>query len=308
MTSHQPRVHCIVLTCGLHPDGRVRQLLLETLASLKAMTWPDVRFIVVDNGSIDGSQEAVRKLHPDIVLIENRVNLGFMEGSNVGLRYALDENVEWVILLNNDIEVDPAMLTEMMAVALSRSDAGIVGPKIYYHSEPEKIWYAGGRINYFTGIISHRGIRQVDHGQFDRVEETDYVTGCAMLIRCDVLRTVGLLDPVYSPMYSEDADFSVRAHRAGYALLYAPRAKLWHKVSSFSGGGLTPLKAQLKVEHNFIFFRRYARWYHWLTIPWFISAGTMVFVLKEVMKGNFMVVGATFNGFWGILRKKSRGC
>ena len=274
-----------------------RELLLQTLDSVKQMSYPNSTIVVVDNGSTDGSQQAVRSNHPHVKLIENGTNLGFGGGNNVGMRFALDQQAQWIFLLNNDITVDPNLLSELMAVAMTDPRIGILCPKIYFHSEPETFWYAGGRINYFAGIVSHRGLREKDRGQYDRVEETEYATGCAFLVRREVLETVGLFDPVYHPIYSEDADLSVRAQRAGYRLMYVPQAKLWHKVSAFSGGGLTPFKTRLKVEHNLIFFRRYARWYHWLTIPWCVGAIAAAFVVRELLKGNLGIVTALARGF-----------
>src|SRR5207247_415052 len=113
----------------------------------------------------------------------------------------------WILLLNNDIVVAPAMLSEMMKVAQSDPSIGMLAPKIYYHSRPAVFWYAGGKVNYWTGIVSHRGVGRQDSGQYDRVEDTGYITGCAMLIRREVLERVGLFDPIYSPGYSEDATF-----------------------------------------------------------------------------------------------------
>lgn len=303
MPDEFPLVHSIILNCGLNPDGRARTLLLATLDSVKQMAFPRNQIIVVDNGSVDGSQEAVRAQHHDVVLIENGRNLGYMEGNNVGLRYVLERDAEWALLLNNDIAVHPQMLSEMMTVALSDERVGVVGPKIYYYDEPTRFWYAGGKISYFTGIISHRGIRETDRGQYDLVEDTDYVTGCAVLIKRKVLDTVGLLDPIYSPMYSEDADYSVRAKRAGFRVMYVPEAKVWHKVSAFTGGGLTPFKTQMKVEHNFIFLKRYARWYHWFTIPWCVGVVALLFVAQGLLDGNFAVVGALLRGFAKVIRR-----
>src|SRR5579862_1677105 len=273
--ANAPLVYCVILNL----NGK--QLLLETIESVKKMPYPNFRIIVADNGSNDGSQESVRTQHADVTLIENGKNLGFGEGNNVGMRYALEHGAEWVFLLNNDILVDPAMLTELMNVAQTDSSIGILGPKIYYHSKPETIWYGGGNINYWTGVISHRGLRAIDHGEFDTLGDTDFVTGCAMLMRKQTLEQVGMFDPVFFPIYSEDADLSIRAHRAGWRLVFVPKARMWHKVSAFSGGGLTPFKTKLKVEHNLIVFKRYAHWYHWLTIPFCIGALTVPFVLKE---------------------------
>jgi hypothetical protein len=272
-------------------------LLLESLESIMKMTYPNFKVVVVDNGSTDGSPDAVRAQYPSVIVLENGKNLGFGEGNNVGIRYSLKQGAEWIFLLNNDITVDPEMLTELMKAAMSDDMIGILSPKIYYYSEPNKIWYAGGKINYFTGIISHRGLREMDSGQYDQVEETDYITGCAFLIKRKVVESVGMFDPIYFPIYSEDADWSVRVQRAGYRLVYVPQAKLWHKVSAFSGGGLTPYKTRLKVEHNLIFFKRYARWYHWITIPWCIGGMTIFFILKQLLKGNFKIITSLFKGF-----------
>jgi GT2 family glycosyltransferase len=291
MPTEFPMVYCIILNL----NGR--EMLLETLDSVKRMTYPNFKVVVVDNGSTDGSPDAVRTKSPWAILIENGKNLGFGEGNNVGMRYALQCGADWVFLLNNDIIVNPDLLTHMMNVAVSDQSIGILSPKIYYHSKPTTLWYAGGNINYWTGIISHRGLREEDHGQYDRVQDTHYITGCAFLIKREVLEKVGMFDPVYYPAYAEDADLAVRTQRAGYRLVYVPQAMLWHKVSAFSGGGLTPMKTRLKVEHNLIFFRRYASWYHWLTIPWCIAGLTIVFLLKELVKGNFKIISALLQGF-----------
>jgi GT2 family glycosyltransferase len=298
-----PFVWAAVLHCGLDPTGTARALLRETLDSLRRMTYPNFRIVVVDNGSTDGSQSMLRSDYPGVALVENGRNLGVTEGYNVCLKYGFENGADWVLLLNNDIVVDPEMLSKLCEVTAGDPSIGIAGPAMYFHSKPDEFWFAGGRINYFTGIISHRGIRETDHGQYSRVEETEYINGCAMLIRREVTEKIGYLDPSFSPGYSEDADYSVRAFRAGYRLVYVPGAKLWHKVSAFSGGGMTPLKTRLKVEHNFLVIKRYASWYHWLTIPWCVGAVTLAFVLRELFKGNFRVVIALVRGMGGVIGK-----
>ncbi len=291
------------LVYGIVLNFNGKRLLLETLASIKQIVYPNFKIMVVDNGSTDGSQAAMREHYSEVSLIENEKNLGFGEGNNIGMRYALQHGAEWVLLLNNDIAVAPDLLTHMMNVATSDAPIGILGPKIYYHDQPDRIWFAGASINYWAGLTAHRGIREVDRGQYDRVADSDYITGCTMLIRREALERIGMFDPIYFPAYSEDADLCVRAARAGYRLVYVPQAKVWHKVSSSSGGGMTPFKTKLKVQHNFIFFKRYARWYHWLTMPWCIAGLTFLFVMKELLRGNWKIVAALLRGFARALRK-----
>ena len=295
-----PLVYCVILNL----NGR--ELLLETLASVSQMDYANFRMLVVDNGSNDDSVEAVRRDYPQVELIETGENLGFGGGNNVGIEHALAAGADWVFLLNNDITVDPALLTELLHVAATDWRIGVLGAKIYYHHSPDRIWYAGGRVNFVTGIISHRGIRKADRGQFDEVEDTGYVTGCAFLIRRAALEVTGGFDPLFHPSYTEDADLSLRVQRAGFRTVYVPAGKVWHKVSSFSGGELTPFKTRLKVTHNLLFFRRYARWYHWLTIPLFFFGAALVFSVRELLRGRVAVVAALLRGMAGGLRRPLR--
>ncbi|OQY29170.1 MAG: hypothetical protein B6244_04855 [Candidatus Cloacimonetes bacterium 4572_55] len=292
-----PEVYCIIL------NWNGRQLLCETVNSVQKMTYPNFEIVVVDNGSEDGSEETIEADYPDVTLVKNETNLGFGEGNNVGMQYALDHNVEWIFLLNNDIEVHPNLLSELIQAALPVEKIGALGPKIYFFEKPETFWFAGGQINFWTGSISHRGLRKKDHGQYNEISETDYITGCALLIHASALKEVGLFDPIYSPAYSEDADLCQRLRLAGYKLIYVPSAQVWHKVSSSSGGGMTSFKTQLKVEHNLIFFKRYAHWYQWPSIVVSIGTMTIFFLFQQLIKGNFKIINALFKGFWKALRR-----
>jgi GT2 family glycosyltransferase len=129
------------------------------------------------------------------------------------------------------------------------------------------------------GLIAHRGIRERDSGQYDQAGDTGYITACCILVSRRCIETAGVLDDSYY-MYGEDADWCHRARLAGFRIYYEPGAKIWHKVSSSSGGqnvsgGLTPFKVRHKIRSMLKFFSRYARWYHWLTIPVF-AAGYFV--------------------------------
>ena len=240
---------------------------LECLASLGRVEYPLMRVLVVDNGSTDGSQDAIRREYPGVMLLETGSNLRFAGGNNAGIRYALANGAEQVALLNNDTTVDPGFLGSMTARMQSTPGAGVVAPKILYSAEPDRLWYAGGEISFWTGTMRHRGIRERDDGRYDEPCETGYATGCCFLTSRNTLERVGLLDESYF-MYAEDADWCMRARRAGLRVLYDPQARVWHKVSVSAGGHLSSFKLRNKFVSNFRFFSRYASWYHWLVFPW----------------------------------------
>jgi GT2 family glycosyltransferase len=143
----------------------------------------------------------------------------------------------------------------------------MVAPKIFYADPPDRLWFAGGEISFWTGTMRHTGIRETDHGQYDTPREIGYATGCCILTSREVIERAGVLDESFF-MYTEDADWSMRVRAAGYRILYEPRARVWHKLSVSAGGHLSLFKLRNKALSNLRFFARYARWYHWLTFPW----------------------------------------
>ncbi len=253
----------------------------DCLRSLEAATYPRLSTIVVDNASSDGSREAIRREFPWVELLAMPENLRFAGGNNAGIRRALDEGAEAVLLLNNDTVVDPAFVGCLVERLHSDPHCGIAVPKIFYYDDPTRIWYAGGVISMWSGTMRHRGIREIDNGQYDRAQAVGYATGCCLLARAEAVRTVGLLDEAYY-MYSEDADWSARFHRAGYTILYEPRAKVWHKLSVSAGGHLSWFKLKHKYLSNLRFFARYARWYHWLVFPWLHVLADVYAALKYI--------------------------
>lgn len=292
--SIRPLVYIILLNWNGKEDT------LECLRSLEKINYPNYRICLVDNASTDGSVEAVRTAYPNVEIIENSENLRFAEGNNVGIRYALNRGVDYVLLINNDTKVDTEFLQVMVSFAENNSLIGLVGPMIYYYDQPNLIWSAGGEISFWRGRIAHRGLRQRNSVKFNEIIEVDYLTGCTLLVKKEVIKKVGLLDSSYY-IYTEDTDWCERAKRAGFKLFLVPQAKVWHKISSTSGGGLTDYKVFHKVKSNYLFFNKYARWYHWFTIPIFVIFGLIVEVFKQISSGNFKVVFSLFRGFGSVL-------
>jgi len=218
-----PRVVIIILNWNGKNDTS------ECLDSLNAITYQNYEIIVVDNGSTDGSQQHFKDKYPGIFLIETGQNLGFTGGNNRGITAALQKNADYVLLLNNDTIVDRLFLEELVYAAESREDVGILNPKIYYYDQPRLLWYAGGNLSLLQGLPRHFGFQEIDSGQYDKMKEVNFITGCAFLIKRKVIENIGLLDEKFF-CYSEDADWSIRAIKAGYKGLYVPSSMIWHKI------------------------------------------------------------------------------
>jgi GT2 family glycosyltransferase len=256
-----PAIGIVILTW----NGK--ELTLQCLRSVLQCTYPNFRVTVVDNASKDGTVEALRHEFGDkIDIIANPRNLMYAGGNNVGIKQLLERHVDWVLLLNNDVEVDPGLLNGLVSVGESDQEIGIVGPKIYYWKPKDLLWFAGGKMSLWGRGSRHIGIREKDAGQYDQIRDVDYITGCALMIRRQVIEQIGLLDESY-PMYNEDSDWCQRAREAGYRVVYAPEGKLWHKISSSAGGQLSGFKIRHRLRSQLIFLTKYAKWYHWLVIP-----------------------------------------
>ncbi len=227
----QPKVFIIILNWNGKKDT------LECLTSLKKVEYTNYEIMVVDNGSSDDSVLEIQKQFPHIRLIETKENLGFAEGNNVGIREALSLGAEYFFLLNNDTVVDPQILTAFVLKMEKNPAVGILGAKAYLYDEPNKLDHFGGMWNPKKGIFDLVALRQID--ELDKWEtplEIDYACGCALFIRKEVFKTIGLLEPLFFLIW-EEADFCFRARKRGFLVKTCPSAKLWHKVSaSFVGG------------------------------------------------------------------------
>jgi len=219
-----PEVAIIILNwnSGLHTR--------DCLASLAQLDYGAYWPLVVDNGSTDDSLQRVREAFPEVPILENGRNLGFTGGNNIGLRWALERGADYMLLLNDDTEVAPDFLRQLVEAAEADPAVGMAGPTIRYFHEPEVIWSAGGEIDCRRGQTRMLGLSERDTGQFGLVpRDVDFVTGCALLARRRVLEEVGLLDERFFAYY-EEAEWCVRAVRKGYRVIHVPTAIVWHKM------------------------------------------------------------------------------
>ena len=282
-----------VLGVVLNYNGR--ELTLETVASLLTSDYPAFDLLVVDNGSTDGSDEAVAERFPAVRRLRTERNLGISGGLNLGLRLGLHEGYDYLVVMNNDLEVAAEMVSELVRVAEERPRAACVGPKCYYYfGDRRRLWSAGGRLRFREAVTAERGMGRLDRGQFERDQRVDYVNGACMLIRRRALLETGLWDPVYQ-VSVEDADWCARAVAAGWECWYAHRARLWHMVSPTTGGYVAG-RTFRTGRSTAIFVRKFggrrglASWLFWSAAA-FVPA-----LVREAVRGNAGAVIAKYRG------------
>lgn len=218
-----PMIGVLIVTRNRRDD------LLDCIDSVFRSTYPRLAVYLVDNASADGSCEAIAERHPEVCLIRSEENLGFAAGNNLGLPKLLEDGMDAVFLLNDDVVIAEDTV-DQLATRFDDPSIGVLAPKVLVYSNPNMIWAAGGMVDSRTGVAIQRHYGETDQGQADQITEVDYAVGCAMLVKSEVIRRVGLLDSRYY-MYYEESDWCRRIRRAGYRVLYVPESRVWHKVS-----------------------------------------------------------------------------
>ena len=266
------------------------KMCLRSLQDLKAKSF-SYSVIVVDNASqkplkLPKSLEA-EYLH----VIRSESNLGFSGGNNLGVTYAAEHyDPDYTCLLNNDTTVDPDFLIHLHNTLKKEDSGGMVAPKIYfakgyeYHKEayPKSelgniIWYGGGAIDWPNLIAFHRGVDEIDRGQLNNTVETDFCTGCCILISREILETVGMLDDKLF-LYYEDVDLSVRARKKGFKVLYCPDSFIWHHNAGSSGGSGSALHTYYQTRNRVFIGLKYGSWRVKLT--------SLSYSLRTLINGN----------------------
>lgn len=204
-----------------------REFTLACLETLLKNDYPNQRTIVLDNASQDGSVPAIQSEFPMVEIVHITVNKGYAGNNNVGIQKAMEQGADWIFVLNEDILLAPDCLSRLVQVGESNPGIGIVGPMVYHHNEPEVIQSAGGRLDRYWRSI-HLGQNEPDHGQFSSPQVVDWISGCAILVRREVIEQVGVLDEQFF-YYWEETEWCLRAREKGWQIVHVPQAKIWHK-------------------------------------------------------------------------------
>ena len=219
----QPTVVCIVVNWNGWQDT------VGCLDSLKQSTYRNLKVIVVDNGSTNDSIARIRAAQPDVLLLKSDGNLGFAGGNNLGIRYALTQDADYVWLLNNDTTQSAGALSALVDKATSDARIGAVASICYYASKPSivQVW-AGAQANLWVGYVRNTTEPHPD-GWFDSLY------GASLLISREAIRQAGLLDEGFFH-YWEETEFCLRLRKAGWLLAAAPDSRILHKVAASTGG------------------------------------------------------------------------
>jgi len=249
--SENPSVFLVILIWNHLEDT------IECLDSVFHSEYRNIQVIIIDNASTDSSVAVIHEKFPQVKIIENKENLGYAEGNNVGIRYALKHEADYVFVLNNDIVIQCNTISSLVNILENNPQAAAVSPISYFYYEPEKVYFAGGYIHE-NGKVGH-----VTKTISTEPYPTEWLNGCALLMRSALLRKIGLFESSYFLLF-EDVDWSSRARKQGYCLLINPKNVILHKASiSFN---------EQKSYLKYYYIRNY---HHWIdrNYPWINRLG-----------------------------------
>jgi len=245
-----PKVYIIIL------HWKNIQCLAECIESLGKVSYDNFEIIIVNNGSndlINISKSQNLSFHT----LTSPSNLGFAAGNNIGIKEALKKQADYLLLLNDDTVVAPEFLDVLINAGENNPDVAMLGPKIYYFNDPKRIWFAGARFDSRICKIIASDADQLDEDKSFSPVMSDYLTGCALLLKRHVIERIGFLDERFF-LYWEDVDWGLRASDAGFLNVLIPTSKIWHKASFSSGGSNSPLKAYHQTRSHLLFAEMHA--------------------------------------------------
>ncbi|MBU2037230.1 glycosyltransferase family 2 protein [Patescibacteria group bacterium] len=219
-----PKVFIIIINFNGWSDTK------ECLESLGQVDYDNFEVILLDNASKGDYRLPTTDYRFKIQTIYNKENLGFAGANNQGIKLALENKADYVLLLNNDTTVDSDFLSKLVEEAENDESAGIVGPLISFYDDRNKIWSAGGKITNHSTRGELIAYQEIDEGEYQVAEQVDYISGTCLLIKVEVIKKIGLISEDYF-LYYEDTDWCVRADKAGWRCLLVPQSKIYHKAS-----------------------------------------------------------------------------
>ena len=264
----------------------------------------EIKIYVVDNASQDDSMQMIQERYGaegriETILLDD--NYGFSYANNVGIRRAGEWDADYVLLLNNDTEVQEDMVAQLIACAKRHPD-GVIAPKIYYSDRRNILWSAGGAVSPLIRKVRHIGLNQEDKGQFERECQIGFATGCCLLLSRGAIERAGLLDERFF-LYYEDTEYSFRLQKEGIAIYYCLQAVVYHKVGASSKGADSPLCAYY-IARNWLLCNRQHLGVRYPLFIIYYMINRIVCCMLWVLRGKGTLVQATYRGIRDYRKKK----
>jgi GT2 family glycosyltransferase len=266
------------------------------------------RILVWDNGSEDGTLDAIERTHPGVLVHRHPTNLGVASGRNAAAKLASAEFAPTHLLfLDNDMVVEPGFVDALLQPMLDDPSIGQTQAKLRFMNDRTRLNDGGGcRITWWRGQTMPVGFEEIDRGQYD-TSKPCVACGGAMMVRASVFQELDGFDSRFDPFGPEDIDFSLRMSRAGYTATYQPRAVAYHQVSHTFGGGYSEDYARHKSRHWFVFLKRHASLpqklgFYLLGAPYL----ALRLVVREARRGNVKAFRGTLRGVFDFLRSPRR--
>jgi GT2 family glycosyltransferase len=292
-----PHVAIVIVTWNGLPDT------LACLITLRRLDYPNRQIALVDNASQDGTVETVRRYFPDVHIIANATNTGYVHANNQGIAWALERGADWVLLLNNDVVMHTHALAEMVRVGEESPHTGIVGPVMQRTLRPD-LFDLGGDLDFRWGRVLLRQFTPTLNGC--AALPIDYVWGCTLMARRAVFEQTGGLEPVYGA-YFEDAELCLRAARLGYRTVTALHACVVHQVGR-SGEKRFVWQTFMRMRNHALFFLRLGRPYHWPTLipsllliqlPLIFARSVRIYLVRKIRRRKYADRPITLWGYSG---------
>ena len=281
-------------------------VIIPFLKCLSESSFKDFKLFIIDNNSVDDTVELIYKFKKiDFQIIENKKNIGVAAANNMGIKLALDQGYQKVLLSNNDIVFNKNIIADLVNFSENQSSS-ISSLKIMYEHDKDKIWYCGGFFNFTKGLVpEHLGIGQPDFGQYNHLKYSDYAPTCFVLFDSKVFSEIGFMDEAYF-VYFDDTDFFYRVKKNGnFKLLVNQKIKIFHKVGSLTStsdakGKKSNFFISQNIQNHFYFLKKNERLYFYLFIPFLFirynlrtivsnqykfSFNTLLLVNKSIIKG-----------------------
>jgi GT2 family glycosyltransferase len=253
----KPRVCAIVTTYNK------MEALKNCLQSLQNSKYDNLRTIVVDNASTDATGDMVRLNFPLVKLIQNKENSGYTGGNNIGIRYEMKtEPCDYILIVNDDVIIDPNAVNELVDEATNNPKAGIVNPKIIDFESRGLLCNCFGRYNFYLGL----GYKPLAEKVVP--EKITLLRGTCFLLRTEAINRVGLMDENFF-LYFDEADLSFRMKKSGYSMIFLPAARVYHQISHSFSGHTNPVVLYYSTRNELLFARKHLNmaifWPFWIS-------------------------------------------